>query len=111
MYIPTRIRRLYQNLYTRMCLTLNLPDEVFVVTYNLLRGVHLFYPDCKGVPLPRGNDAFPPCFRFPPYFRKAFPTLSHNFTFSEKNSDFQSAKISDDLFLVLTTNLEFLPYF
>src|SRR6218665_1621006 len=43
---------------------------------------------------------FPPSFQIFPLFSKNFQTLE-NFTYSRKFSRFSSAKISDDLFLVI----------
>jgi len=46
---------------------------------------------------------FPPVSDFPPIFDKFsdFEKIFYNFTFSRKISSFSSAKISDDLFLVI----------
>src|SRR6218665_3394382 len=58
---------------------------------------------CQRRPPPRGNDAFPPCFTFP-RFPKKISDSAENFpdlTFSQKLFRFSSAKISDDLFLVI----------
>jgi len=63
----------------------------------------------RGVHPPWGHDAFPPCFRFPPIFEK-FPYFVENFqnfTFSRKISPFSSAKISDDLFLVVDHKFQY----
>jgi len=48
------------------------------------RGVHPLW----------GNDAFPPYFRFLPYFREIFqtPWKFDNFTFSQNNFDFHPPK-------------------
>src|SRR6218665_4173142 len=55
----------------------------------------------------------PPCFRFPPYFRKMFglSEIFYNFTFSRKISSPSSAKISDDLFLVIDHKFRISPLF
>src|SRR6218665_4216354 len=56
---------------------------------------------------------FPPCFKFPPYFRKIFGLSEnfYNFTFSRKISSLSSAKISDDLFLVIDHIFRISPLF
>ena len=56
---------------------------------------------------------FPPCLRFPPYFREIFRLCGKcsNFTFSRKISRFSSAKISDDLFLVIDHKFQISPVF
>src|SRR6218665_893367 len=67
----------------------------------------------RGLPPPRDHDAFPPCFRFPPYFRKIFglSEFFYNFTFSRKISSLSSAKISDDFFLVINHKFRISSYF
>src|SRR6218665_2104923 len=54
---------------------------------------------------------FSPCFRFPPIFDKFSDSVENfqNVTFSRQNFRFSSAKISDDLFLVI--DHKFSPYF
>src|SRR6218665_2180092 len=55
---------------------------------------------------------FPPCLRFSPYVRKIFRLENvPNFTFSQKISRFSSAKISDDLFLVIDHKFRIYPLF
>src|SRR6218665_2879971 len=55
---------------------------------------------------------FPPCFRFPPYFLKIFRLENfQTFTSSRKISRFSSAKISDDLFLVIDHKFRIFPLF
>ena len=70
-------------------------------------------PGDRGVHPPEAIIHFPPCFRFPPIFDKFSDSEENfqNFTFSRKFFRFSSAKISDDLFQLSTTNFEFPPIF
>ena len=60
-----------------------------------------------------GHDAFPPCFRFPPTFDKFSDSMENfqNFTFCRKICRFSSAKISEDLFLVIDKKFQISPIF
>jgi len=69
----------------------------------------------QGPPSPWGNDAFPPCFRFPPCFQEKISDSVKNFpnsTFSPNFSHFHPPKISNDLFLVINCQIYvFFTYF
>jgi len=66
-------------------------------------------------PSPWGNDAFPPCFRFPsPLFPKIYQTPWKIFPispFPTKLLRFSSAKISDDFFVVIDWKCWIFTYF
>ena len=85
----------------------------------------IIFSDARGVHPPWGNDAISPCFRF---ISALFPTKISdsmenflNFTFSKNCFWFSSAKISDNLFLVIhykfwippifAVSVHFSPYF
>ena len=68
----------------------------------------------RGVHPPRGHDAFPSLFQICPLFpRNCSGSVEnvHGFTFSEKKFRFSSAKISDDLLLVIDHRFEMSPLF
>ena len=67
----------------------------------------------RGVHPPWDHDAFPPVSDFSPIFEKCSDSEknSQNFTFTWEISWFSSAKISDDLFLVIDHKFRFSPYF
>jgi len=68
--------------------------------------------DTRGVHPPEAM-MHSPRFRFPPYFRKILGLSGKfkNLTLSRKNFPFSSAKISDDLFLVIDHKFRISPYF
>src|SRR6218665_804819 len=57
---------------------------------------------------------FPPCFRFPPYFRKSFLTFWKIYKilpFPDKISHFHPQKFLTTIFFTSTTNFGFPPFF
>src|SRR6218665_2230232 len=82
----------------------------FMETRNALRAAFI-----RGVHPPRGNDAFPPCFGFPPYFRQISQTPRKfsqfsNFTFNRKISRFSSAKTPKFLMTFFSRRLQSLNF-
>jgi len=88
---------------------------VYVCTRYVCVCMRMFVYVCvyvhTGASIPLRQWWFPPCFRFPPVSEKFSNSVENfpNFTSSRKIFWFSSAKISDDLFLVINHKFRISP--